>query len=444
MFIMLTKLRKANMNRIVKGIMVTGVFLFSFSLFSAQAINRVEVLKIEGTISPVAAHRLEEALKSAIEEKAHCLIIQLDTPGGLDKSMRQMVKTIMNSEIPIVVYVSPKGARAASAGVFITLASHIAVMAPGTNIGAAHPVAMGAGMDEKMEQKVVNDACAYIKSIAQKRGRNEKWAEKAVRESVSITDEEALKLGIIDFVAEDITELLEKLDGRKVQTSRGILTLRTKEAELHFVEVSFREKLLQTLSDPNLAYILLMVGIWGIILEFFHPGAILPGMVGGICLLLALFALQVLPFNLAGLFLILLSIVLFILEAKVPSYGALTIGGIAALTLGSLMLIDPSALYISISLRYIIPMVAITAFLFAFIVSFAIKAHIKRPVTGLEGMIGEVGVAKSDLDPEGKVQVHGEIWNAIVESSGQTVKKGENVEVVRVERMTLVVKKKEV
>jgi len=434
------------MNKIIKTIATgIGIFLFLPGLvFPAKAINLVEVLKIEGAISPVAAHRLDEALKSALKEKAHCLVIQLDTPGGLDKSMRQMVQTIMNSEIPIVVYVSPKGARAASAGVFITLASHIAVMAPSTNIGAAHPVAMGAGMDKETMEKVVNDACGYIKSIAQKRRRNAEWAEKAVRESVSVTDEEALKLGIIDFIAEDVSELLEKLDGRKVETARGILTLRTKGAELHFVETSFREKLLQTLADPNLAYILLMVGIWGIILEFFHPGVMLPGIAGGICLILALFALQVLPFNFAGLLLIILAIVLFILEVNIPSYGMLTIGGIIALTLGSFMLIDPSALYISISWRYIIPMVAITASLFVFIISYAIRAQFKKPVTGPEGMVGEVGVAKSSLNPNGKVQIHGEIWNAAIQSGEEMVKKGEKVEVIRVEGMTLTVKKREV
>jgi membrane-bound serine protease (ClpP class) len=423
---------------------VIGVCLFSLIPLSAQAENVIEVLKIEGTISPVSAHRLDEALKSGIEKKAECLIIQLDTPGGLDKSMRQMVKAIMNSEVPVIVYVSPKGARAASAGVFITLASHIAVMAPGTNIGAAHPVAMGVGMDKETKEKVVNDASAYIKSIAQKRKRNVEWAEKAVRESVSITDEEALKLGIIDFIAEDIPDLLEKLDGREVKVAKGLLTLRTKGAELHFAKTSFREKFLQTLADPNLAYILLMVGIWGIILEFFHPGIMLPGIAGGICLILSLFALQILPFNLAGLLLIILAIILFVLEVKVPSYGALTIGGIIALTLGSLMLIDPSALYISISLSYIIPIVAITASLFVFIVSYAIKAQFKKPVTGVEGMTGEVGVAKSSLNPNGKVQIHGEIWNAVIQPDEGAVKRGEKVEVVKTEGMKLIVKKKEV
>jgi len=246
----------------------------------------VQVLGLEGPIIPVAADRLDKALKVASQEKAQCLVIKLDTPGGLDKSMRQMVKAIMNSQVPVVVYVSPKGARAASAGVFITLASHIAAMAPGTNIGAAHPVAMGVGgVNKTMEEKIVNDASAYIKSIAQKRKRNVEWAEKAVRESVSITDEEALKMGVIDLIAEDMQDLLGKLDERKINLDHTAAVLKTVGAHLRFMEMSFREKVLQTLADPNIAYILLMIGIWGIILEFFHPGIFLPGIAGSISLI---------------------------------------------------------------------------------------------------------------------------------------------------------------
>jgi len=351
----------------------------------------------------------------------------------------------MNSQVPVVVYVSPKGARAASAGVFITLASHIAAMAPGTNIGAAHPVAMGVGgVNKTMEEKIVNDASAYIKSIAQKRKRNVEWAEKAVRESVSITDEEALKLGVIDLIAEDMQDLLGKLDERKINLDHTVAVLKTVGAHLRFMEMSFREKVLQTLADPNIAYILLMIGIWGIILEFFHPGIFLPGIAGSISLILAFFSLQILPFNLAGLLLIILAIILFVLEINVPSYGALTIGGIIALTLGSLMLISPSAVYISISLNYIITMVVATSSLFIFVVFYAIRAQFKKPATGLEGMIGTTGVARSNLNPRGKIQIHGEIWNGVVQSKEEVIKKGEEVEVVKIEGMRLVVKKKEV
>jgi membrane-bound serine protease (ClpP class) len=420
------------------------LYLSSFSYGEPASV--VEVLTLEGTINPVAVERLDKAIESAVKNKAQCLIIQLDTPGGLDKSMREMVKLMMNSEIPVVVYVGPRGSRAASAGVFLTLAAHIAAMAPGTNIGAAHPVALGVGgaMDKEMMEKVVNDAAAYVKSIAEKRNRNVEWAEKAVRESVSITADEALELGVVDIMAEDMSGLLEKLDGAEVEIMHETLTVMTKGASLHYTEMSFREKILQAIADPNLAYILLMVGIWGIVLEFFHPGALLPGIVGGICLILAFFALQILSFNMAGLVLIVLAIILFVLDIKVPSYGALTIGGIISLALGSLMLIDPSAIYISISLKYIIIMVAFTSALFIFIISYAIKAQFKKPTTGLEGMVGSMGIAKVNLKPKGKVQIHGEIWNAVIESGEEVIRKGEEVEVVRVDGMRLVVKKREV
>jgi len=422
---------------------ITAILFFAGIPSYAEREKVVEVLKLDGPISPVSADRLDKALQRAIKKKAQCLVIQLDTPGGLDKSMRQMVKTMMNSRIPIVVYVSLKGARAASAGVFITLASHIAVMAPGTNIGAAHPVALGVtgALSKEMEDKVVNDAAAYIKSIAERRERNSIWAEKAVRESVSVTAEDALKLGIIDFIAEDMEDLLEKLNGRKVKIDKTYFVLETKGAVLDFIELTFREKFLQTLADPNIAYILLMVGIWGIILEFFHPGMFLPGITGAICLILSFFALQLLPFSLAGILLIILALILFILEVKVPSYGALTIGGIIALTLGSFMLISPSAIYISISLRYVITMVTVTSFIFIFIIFYAIKAQFRKPVTGLRGMIGSRGIARSDLTPEGKIQIHGELWNAILDSDKEVIKKGDKIEVVRVEGMKLVVKK---
>ena len=428
-------------------ITITLVSLFFLFVCSAMGEEKrvVQVLRLEGPISPVAADRLDKALRIASQEKAQCLVIKLDTPGGLDKSMRQMVKAIMNSQVPVVVYVSPKGARAASAGVFITLASHIAAMAPGTNIGAAHPVAMGVGgVNKTMEEKIVNDASAYIKSIAQKRKRNVEWAEKAVRESVSITDEEALKLGVIDLIAEDMQDLLGKLDERRINLDHTVAVLKTVGAHLRFMGMTFREKVLQTLADPNIAYILLMIGIWGIILEFFHPGIFLPGIAGSISLILAFFSLQILPFNLAGLLLIILAIILFVLEINVPSYGALTIGGIIALTLGSLMLISPSAVYISISLTYIITMVVATSSLFIFVVFYAIRAQFKKPATGLEGMIGTTGVARSNLNPRGKIQIHGEIWNGVVQLKEEVIKKGEEVEVVKIEGMRLVVKKKEV
>jgi len=426
------------------GIIILLIILVSFIFCLPAKSENVQVLTINGPISPVTANRLEKALNIAIKEKSECLVIELDTPGGLDTSMRQMTKAMLNSTIPVVVYVSPKGARAASAGVFITLAAHIAAMAPGTNIGAAHPVAMGMQMDEETKEKVLNDASAYIKSIAQKRGKNAQWAEEAVRKSVSITETEALKLGVIDLIAEDLSELLQKIDGKKIEFPKRIVVLKTKKAEICFIPSSFQEKFLQTLADPNIAYILMMIGILGIIMEFLHPGAILPGVVGTTCLILSLFSLQVVPFTLAGIFLIILAVILFLLEIKVTSYGALTIGGVIALILGSLMLIDPSALYISISLKYIILAAALISGFFVFVITYVVKARVKRPVTGPEGMIGREGVAKTNLNPYGKIWIWGEMWNARAEFPEEIIKKGEKVEVRGLEGMRLIVKKKEV
>jgi len=426
------------------GIIILLIILVSFIFSLPAKSENVQVLTINGPISPVTASRLEKALNIAIKEKSECLVIELDTPGGLDTSMRQMTKAMLNSTIPVVVYVSPKGARAASAGVFITLAAHIAAMAPGTNIGAAHPVAMGMQMDEETKEKVLNDASAYIKSIAQKRGKNAQWAEEAVRKSVSITETEALKLGVIDLIAEDLSELLQKIDGKKIEFPKRIVMLKTKKAEICFIPSSFREKFLQTLADPNIAYILMMIGILGIIMEFLHPGAIFPGVAGATCLILSLFSLQVVPFTLAGVFLIILAVIFFLLEIKVTSYGALTIGGVIALILGSLMLIDPSALYISISLKYIILATALISGFFVFVITYVVKARVRRPVTGAEGMIGGEGVAKTKLNPYGKIWIWGEMWNARTEFPEEIIKKGEKVEVRGLEGMRLIVKRKEV
>lgn len=404
----------------------------------------VELVKINGTISPATLEYVRKAFDYAREKGMQCIIIQIDTPGGLDRSMRGIVKLIMNSPIPVIVYVAPKGARAASAGVFIAFSSHILAMAPGTNIGAAHPVSlMGGGMSKTMEEKVVNDAAAYIRSIAEKRGRNVKWAEKAVRESVSVTAEEALKLGIADIIANDQNDLLQKIDGREVVIDGKVIILKTEKAKLKVYQPTFKDKFLQRLADPNLAYILLMIGIWGLILEFFHPGIFLPGIVGAICLILSFFALQILSFSLTGLLLILLAVVLFILEIKITSYGALTIGGVTALTLGSMMLVDPSAIYLKIGWEYIIAAVGVSVLLFGFIISYAIKAQFRPPVTGGEGLIGLVGVARTDLNPAGKIYVHGELWNAVNISPDKVIKKGEEVKVVKIEGMKLMVKKKE-
>ncbi|RKY60722.1 MAG: nodulation protein NfeD, partial [Candidatus Latescibacterota bacterium] len=327
----------------------------------------------------------------------------------------------------------------ASAGVFVTLAAHIAAMAPGTNIGAAHPVMLGGErMGKEMSEKVTNDAVAYIKAIAERRGRNQKWAEDAVRKSISSTPEEALKAGVIDVIAEDLEELLEKIDGRKVKLPSGEKVLHTKGAKIVEIRMSFRDKILQTLSNPNIAYILLILGFYGLIFELSNPGAILPGVIGGICIILAFYALQMLPVNYAGLLLILLGLGLLIADIKVPSYGLLTVGGIVSMTLGSLMLFRTPGSFLSVSWPVILAAVITTAAFFIFAIGMAIKARLTKPVSGKEGLIGERGVARTPLEPSGMVLVHGELWQA---KSDEPVGEGEEVEVVAVEGLKLKVKK---
>lgn len=409
-------------------------------LFGHSAGNEEKVhwAQVDGIINPVSADYLVKAVDTAASEKAEALVIELDTPGGLDQSMRSIVKRILSSEIPVVVYVHPTGARAASAGVFLLYASHIAAMTPGTNTGAAHPVSMGEKMDETMSAKVTNDSVAYIKSIADKRGRNAAWAEDAVRKSVSITSDEALKLGVIDFVAADRSELLEKIDGREVEVLSGKVTLHTKGAVVVEHQMGLRQKILDRISDPNIAYVLMMIGIYGIFFELSNPGLIFPGVVGGICLLLALFAFQTLPVNFSGVALILLGIIFFIAEIMVVSYGLLAIGGIIAITLGSMMLFDSPEPWLRISWSVLIPSVTASALLFGALVYLAVQGQRRKPVSGREGMIGEHGTARTDLTPSGQVFAHGEIWQA--EAEGE-VHKGEPVEITGIVGLTLKVRK---
>lgn len=410
--------------------------LLSFSVFSKE--KQVGLITYEGIINPVAAEFITTAIHQASEDRAEALIIKLDTPGGLDTSMRLIIKEINASDIPIVVYVSPPGARAASAGVFITMAAHIAAMAPGTNIGAAHPVAMGGEMDKEMKEKVENDAAAYIKSIAEKRGRNAKWAEDAVRKSVSVPEKEAMTLKVVDLVAEDLPSLLKQIDGREVITGSGKHILKTKDAEVKEIPMGMRFKILNALSDPNIAYILMLLGIYGLIFELSNPGAIFPGVVGAICLILAFYAFQTLPINYAGLLLLLLGLILFIAEIKVPSYGLLTIGGVISMILGSLMLMRSDAPYFRISWAVIIPSVATTALFFMFVVGMAIRAQRSKPVTGAEGLVGTTVVAQTDIAPEGMVMLQGELWEAV---SDEVIKQGETAVVKAVEGLKLVVKR---
>src|SRR3989338_5435007 len=411
-------------------------YLIPLSLFFLQIPSFSEdrhavVLKVDGIINPVSAEYIISGIKEASFSKAELLIIQLDTPGGLDTSMRMIIKEMMASGVPIVVYVSPSGSRAASAGAFITIAAHIAAMSPGTNIGAK--------MDREMSKKVENDAAAYIISLAKKRGRNEAWAEKAVRKSVSISEDEAKKENVIDIVSENIDLLLKEINGRKVEVEGGSKTISTDGIKLKYIEMSLRQRILDTLSNPNIAYMLMLLGFYGLFFELSNPGAILPGIVGAISLILAFYSLQALPVNYAGLLLILLSIILFILEIKVTSYGALTLGGIISLVLGSIMLIESPAPYMKISLYVILPAAAGTAAFFLFLVGAGIKAQRKKPTTGKEGLVGEAGIAESDIKREGKVFVHGELWDA---HSDEEIKSGSKVIVTGVEGLKLIVKLK--
>lgn len=414
------------------------LFLPWVSLLFAQP-RHVSLVRIDGPIGPVSSRIIIEAIESSLKDSSEALVIELNTPGGLDESMRLVTKEILNCNVPVIVYVSPSGSRSASAGVFITLSAHIAAMAPGTNIGAAHPVTLGAQVDSTMMEKVENDAAAYIKTIASKRGKNTEWAEESVRKSVSVTEYEALKLNVIDLVANDVRELLDSCDGRKVSLPSGERTLNTKGVELKRIQISWRDRILEVISNPNIAYILFSIGMLGIFFELSNPGAILPGIIGGICLILGFFAFQSLPINYAGLLLMVLALIFFILEVKIISHGALTIGGIISMFLGSLMLFESPLPYMRASLSIIIFMVIGTAAFFIFAVGFGLKAQRRKTTTGEGGMVGEVGVARSSLKPEGYVFVHGEIWKA---EADQPIEQGEKVIVTGVEKLTLKVTKK--
>jgi membrane-bound serine protease (ClpP class) len=418
------------------------LIILSISVFPVKTFAKdIIVLTVNGVINPPHAEYIIKGIKKAHEINAEAVIIQLDTPGGLDTSMRSIIKEMLNSQIPVVVYVSPKGARAASAGAFITLAAHIAAMAPGTNIGAAHPVTVGEKMDKTMAEKVTNDAVAYIKSIAKQKGRNVEWAEQAVRKSISSPETEALKVGIIDLIAEDLQSLVKEINGKKVKTIVGEKIINTKEAKIYEIKMNFRERLLNFISDPNIAYILLMIGIYGIIFELSNPGAIFPGVIGAISLILAFYSLQALPINYAAAGLILLGVILFILELKITSHGLLTLGGIICFILGSLMLFDTANPLFKLSLSVIIPVTLVTALFFGILLRLAYKAYKRKPVTGVEELIGLKGIAKTDIDSrKGMVMVHGELWQAV---SDEKINKDEEIIVEEIKGLTLKVRKAE-
>jgi membrane-bound serine protease (ClpP class) len=410
----------------------TGVLIIQ-GAYASQKI--VTVIELEGTINPGTAQFVKKALERAETREYSLAIIRLDTPGGLDTSMREIVKSILNSSVPVVVYVAPRGARAASAGMMITVAAHVAAMAPQTNIGAAHPVSAGGKeIDKTMSEKVVNDMVAYVRSIAKERGRNQDWVERAVRESVSITADVAVRENVVDLVAGDVEDLLNLLDGREVVLDKSTIRLETKGLRLIYDTPGWRDRVLNTISNPNIAYILMMIGMAGLYFELAHPGAILPGVIGAISLILAFFAFQTLPVNYAGFLLIALAIIFFIAEIKVSSYGLLSLAGLISLTLGSVMLFED----VGVSLRLMMPTIVLIGAFFVGVAYLAFRAYRRKPKGGMEGLLGELGVVEERIDPVGLVFAHGEYWKATCD---EVVEEGEKVEIVGARGLELRVKK---
>lgn len=427
-----------------KGTFLTLPLLFMAVLLSLGHSdvrnNKVLVIRVNGVINPVSAEFIGKSLAEAKEDRYDALVIELDTPGGLDTSMRHIVKGIIASPIPVAVYIAPSGARAASAGVFITLAADVAAMAPGTNIGAAHPVTTGGGeLSKTMETKVVNDAAAYIRSLAERNGRNAKWAEEAVRKSVSLAAEDALKDHVVDIISPDLNALLKSVNGWKVRTGKGEITLKTANAVIVRKNMGWRYGILDFISDPSVAYILLLLGFYGLFFEFTNPGAIFPGVSGAIFLILAFYSFQTLPVNYAGLLLIILGLILFILEIKIVSHGILTVGGIISMVLGSLMLFENPAPFFRLSLYLILPAVIFTALFFTLTFRLAYHAFKIKPLTGREGLVGMEGTAKTDVTEEsGMVSVQGELWSSC---SDDFIAKGERIRVQSVSGLKLKVSK---
>jgi len=410
--------------------------------------KHIAVLVLDGAIDPISSRYIQRGISRAEEDKAELVVIEMNTPGGLETAMSQIVEKVLSSQVPVAVYVYPQGARAASAGVFITMAGHIAAMAPGTNIGAAHPVgAGGADISGAIGEKVLNDAVAKIKSIAQVRGRNAVWAEEAVRKSSSLTEREAVEQKVVDIVAKDLDELLAAIDGRTVETATGKVVLHTKGAPARAYGMNFIDRFLSVVVDPNIAYILFLLGIYGLIFELTSPGISGAGIAGGIAILLALIAFGSLPTNIGGLLLIVLAAALFLVDIKAPTHGVLTAGGIIALILGSLLLFPPwrppslpGAPEVRVSPITIIVMTGLTVAFFTLVVSFGVRAQKRKIVTGPEALVGTSGVAVADLRPAGTVRVAWEEWSAYA-TEGEILK-GEEVEVVAVEGVHLRVKRK--
>ena len=422
---------------------IIPLVLFIFSILHFVHAAPVAVIKIDGGINPASNDFIKMSIQEAQSKKAECLVIQLDTPGGLLSSTREIVQAILEAPLPVVVYVSPQGAHAGSAGVMITLAAHVAAMAPGTNIGAAHPVTgTGQDVEGEMKQKVTNDAAAFAESIAKARGRNTKWAIEAVRKSVSITAQDALEKNVIDVMAPNLQKLLEVIHGRSVKVQEKTVKLNTKDAETLTLEMNLKQKVVDTLADPNIAYLLMAVGGIGIYIELTHPGLVAPGVIGGICLILGFVSVQALPINYGGLLLLLLGIALLIAEIFVPSFGVLGIGGIISMILGAIFFIDPAHPGdITLSLKLIIPTIIGIGVLMLCIVFFIVRTRPKKHALGGKSLVGKKGYVVEDINPphRGLVFVDGTYWKA---DSNEPIKKDEDIIVESYESLKLIKVKK--
>jgi len=432
------KLTKISANQLfVKPFLVFVAAILLLPSFSFA--QKVISINVNEGINPSTAEFIQLGIEKAQKENAECLVINLNTPGGLLTSTRDIVTNIMQSSVPVIVYVSPTGAHAGSAGVFITLSANIAAMAPGTNIGAAHPVDMQGKSDAVLNEKIVNDAAAFIRTIAEKRSRNVQWAEDAVRTSVAITEQEALEKNVINLIAVTEKDLLTQVDGKQIQLENGSKILHTKNATVETLEMGFFQKVLSRISDPNIAYIIMMLGFYGLLFELFSPGAIFPGIIGVICLILAFYSMSSMPVNYAGLALIIFGIILFLLEIKVISHGMLAIGGTLSVLLGSMILFRTSPVenFVSLSWSVIFSVTAFSVLFFLFIITMGLRAQRAKPVSGENAMIGQTALTLTPLDPRGQVTLMGEIWSAA--SLSEKINTNQKVIIKEVKELTLYV-----